>query len=83
MPLKGYHKYGYVSLNQAGSKGETLVKYGSIDFWATESTINKQSRIHSLLKWEYNIQIRILSRVQTTNFTAKTKESNHDFNYLT
>ena len=50
IPLKGCQKYGYIYLYQAGSNGDTLVKYGIIVFWIIESIINKESTIANLNK---------------------------------
>jgi hypothetical protein len=50
IPLKGCQKYGYITLNQAGSNGDTLVKYGIIVFWIKESVINKESMMANLNK---------------------------------
>ena len=50
IPLKGCQKYGYVVLYQSGSNGEVLVKYGIIDFWTNESTINQESLMANLNK---------------------------------
>ena len=48
IPLRGCQKYGYITLNQSGSNGATLVKYGIIVFWTIESRINKESMIANL-----------------------------------
>ena len=43
IPLKGCQKYGLEILNQFGSNGAFVVKYGIYDFWIKESMINKLS----------------------------------------
>ena len=43
IPLKGCQKYGLEILNQFGSNGAFVVKYGINDFWIKESMINKLS----------------------------------------
>ena len=48
IPLKGYQKYGKLTLNHVGSDGDTLVKNGIIAFVAHESTISKQLKMANL-----------------------------------
>ena len=50
IPLKGCQKYGYITLNQVGSNGDTLVKYGMMVFWIRESIINNESVMANLNK---------------------------------
>ena len=53
IPLNGCQKYGYVTMNQPGSRRNDpgwLMKYGTIDFWTMESTINRLSLTASLRK---------------------------------
>ena len=64
MPLKGCQKYGNETLNQWGSTGEILVKYGRIDFWTNESTINRQSQT-ARLKIKKIISIFYFSSIES------------------
>ena len=43
IPLKGCQKYGLDILNQSGSNGAFVVKYGINDFWMKESMIKRLS----------------------------------------